>query len=91
MNVGVPIQLLSNRPDVKVAEMALAGTYYNANEARAAFYPSITLTGSAGWTNSAGSAIINPGKVLLSALGSLTQPLFYRGANIARLKIGFGS
>ena len=31
--------------------------------------------------------IINPGKVLLSALGSLTQPLFYRGANIARLKI----
>ena len=87
MNVGVPIQLLSNRPDVKVAEMALAGTYYNANEARAAFYPSITLTGSAGWTNSAGSAIINPGKVLLSALGSLTQPLFYRGANIARLKI----
>lgn len=87
MNVGVPIQLLSNRPDVKVAEMALAGTYYNANQARAAFYPSITLTGSAGWTNSAGSAIINPGKVLLSALGSLTQPLFYRGANIARLKI----
>ena len=87
MNVGVPIQLLSNRPDVKVAEMALAGTYYNANEARAAFYPSITLTGSAGWTNSAGGAIINPGKVLLSALGSLTQPLFYRGANIARLKI----
>ena len=87
MKVGVPIQLLSNRPDVKVAEMALAGTYYNANQARAAFYPSITLTGSAGWTNSAGSAIINPGKVLLSALGSLTQPLFYRGANIARLKI----
>ena len=87
LSVGVPLQMLSNRPDVKVAEMALAGTYYNANEARAAFYPSITLTGSAGWTNSAGSAIINPGKVLLSALGSLTQPLFYRGANIARLKI----
>lgn len=86
-SVGVPLQLLSNRPDVKAAEMSLAGTYYNTNAARAAFYPQITISGSAGWTNSAGSAIINPGKLLASALGSLTQPLFYRGSNIARLKI----
>ena len=67
--------------------MSLASTYYNANQARAAFYPQITLSGSAGWTNSAGSVIVNPGKLLASAIGSLTQPLFYRGANIARLKI----
>ena len=86
LSAGVPIQLLSNRPDVKAAEMALASCYYNTNSARAAFYPQITLSGSAGWTNSAGSAIINPGKLLASAIGSLTQPLFYRGANIARLK-----
>lgn len=86
-SVGVPLQLLSNRPDVRAAEMALAGTYYNTNSARAAFYPQITISGSAGWTNSAGSAIINPGKLLASVLGSLTQPLFYRGTNIARLKI----
>ena len=86
-SVGIPLQLLSNRPDVKAAEMALAGTYYNANAARAAFYPQITISGSAGWTNSAGSVIVNPGKLLASAVGSLTQPLFYRGANIARLKI----
>ena len=66
--------------------MALASCYYNTNSARAAFYPQITLSGSAGWTNSAGSAIINPGKLLASAVGSLTQPLFYRGQNIARLK-----
>ena len=81
LSAGVPIQLLSNRPDVKAAEMALASCYYNTNSARAAFYPQITLSGSAGWTNSAGSAIINPGKLLASA-----QPLFYRGQNIARLK-----
>ena len=87
MQAGVPVQLLANRPDVKAAEMAFAGSYYNTNSARAAFYPSITISGSAGWTNSAGSMIVNPGKVLLSALGSLTQPLFNRGANIARLKI----
>lgn len=85
-SVGIPLQLLSNRPDVKAAEMSLASRYYNTNSARAAFYPQITLSGSAGWTNSAGSAIVNPGKLLASAIGSLTQPLFYRGTNIARLK-----
>lgn len=85
-SAGIPLQLLSNRPDVKAAEMSLASKYYNTNSARAAFYPQITLSGSAGWTNSAGSAIVNPGKLLASAIGSLTQPLFYRGANIARLK-----
>ncbi|MEG0455736.1 MAG: TolC family protein, partial [Bacteroides sp.] len=86
-SVGVPLQLLSNRPDVKAAEMALAVTYYNTNSARAAFYPQITISGSAGWVNSAGGVIMNPGKLLASAIGSLTQPLFYRGTNIARLKI----
>lgn len=86
-SVGIPLQLLSNRPDVKAAEMSLANTYYNTNSARAAFYPQITISGSAGWTNSAGNMIVNPGKLLASALGSLTQPLFYRGSNIARLKI----
>ena len=86
-SVGVPLQLLSNRPDIKAAEMALAASYYNTNIARSNFYPQITLSGSAGWTNSAGSAIINPGKFLATAIGSLTQPLFYNGANIAKLKI----
>ena len=85
-SAGVPIQLLSNRPDVKAAEMSLAACYYNTNSARAAFYPQITLSGSAGWTNSSGAGIVNPGKLLASLIGSLTQPLFYRGANIAHLK-----
>ena len=85
-SAGVPIQLLSNRPDVKAAEMSLAACYYNTNSARAAFYPQITLSGSAGWTNSSGAGIVNPGKLLASLIGSLTQPLFYRGTNIARLK-----
>ena len=85
-SVGIPVQMLSNRPDVRSAEFSLAQAFYTTNAARAAFYPQITLSGSAGWTNSAGSAIINPGKLLASAIGSLTQPLFYRGTNIARLK-----
>lgn len=86
-SIGIPLQLLSNRPDVKAAEMSLAAAFYNTNTARAAFYPNITLNGSAGWTNSAGAAIINPGKFLASAVASLTQPLFQNGINIAKLKI----
>jgi NodT family efflux transporter outer membrane factor (OMF) lipoprotein len=86
-SIGIPLQLLSNRPDVRAAEMSLAASFYNTNTARAAFYPQITLSGSAGWTNSAGSAIINPGKFLASAVTSLTQPLFENGVNIAKLRI----
>ena len=83
----MPLQLLSRRPDVKSAELSLAQAFYSTNSARSAFYPSITLSGTAGWTNSAGSMIINPGKLLLSAVGSLTQPLFNKGLNMAQLKI----
>lgn len=85
--VGVPLQLLGRRPDVRQAEAALAQAFYNTNAARSAFYPSITLSGSAGWTNNNGAAIVNPGNWLLSAIGSLTQPLFNRGQNITNLRI----
>lgn len=87
LSAGVPIQMLSHRPDVKSAELSLVSAFYNTNAARSSFYPSITLGGTAGWTNSAGSVIVNPGKLLLSAVGSLTQPLFNKGQNIAQLKI----
>ena len=86
-SVGVPLQMLANRPDVRSAEFSLAQAFYTTNAARAAFYPSITLSGSAGWTNSGGSMIVNPGKFLASAVASLTQPLFNKGVNIAQLKI----
>jgi len=87
LTVGVPLQLLSNRPDVKQAEMTLANAYYTTNQARAAFYPSITITGSAAWTNSSGMGIVNPGKILLTALGQLSQPIFNHGRLIANLKV----
>ena len=85
--VGVPLQMLANRPDVRSAEQALTQAFYTTNSARSAFYPSITLSGSAGWTNSAGALIVNPGKFIATAVASLTQPLFNRGQNIAQLKI----
>ena len=85
--VGVPMQRLSNRPDVRAAERSLEQAFYATNLARAAFYPSIVLSGSAGWTNSAGSMIVNPGKFLASAVGSLTQPLFNKGQIMAQYRI----
>jgi multidrug efflux system outer membrane protein len=87
LSVGVPVQLLGRRPDVRQAEWQLAQAFYATNEARSAFYPKITLSGSAGWTNNSGADIANPGDWLLSAVGSLVQPLFNKGRNIANLKI----
>lgn len=85
--IGVPLQLLANRPDVRQAERNLAQSFYATNVARAAFYPSISLSGTIGWTNNGGGIVANPGQWLLNAIGSLTQPLFNRGANIANLRI----
>lgn len=87
LSLGVPIQLLANRPDVRVAEHELEQAFYVTNQANSAFYPSITLSGSAGWTNSIGGLITNPGKFVTSALASLTEPLFNKGTLIARRRI----
>ena len=87
LSVGVPLQMLSNRPDVRSAERSLEAAFYVTNQARSAFYPSIVLSGSAGWTNAAGSIIVNPAKFIATAIGQLTMPLFNRGHNIAQLRI----
>ena len=87
LSTGVGIQLLNNRADVHAAEMSLAQCFYDVETARSRFYPSITVTGTAAFTNSAGSAIINPGKWLLSAVGSLVQPVFQHGQIVAGLKV----
>ena len=84
---GVPLRLLSERPDVVQVEMQLANAYYATNQARSAFYPSLTLTGSAGWTNSLGQVVANPGGWILSAIGSLAQPIFDRGKLRANLRV----
>ena len=87
ITVGVPLQLLSNRPDVMQAEMAYASSYYTTNMARSAFYPGLNLSGTAGWTTSVGQAIADPAGFLLSALGQLTVPIFNHGQLRANLKV----
>ena len=75
IEAGIPMQLLANRPDIKAAEYNLASMFYNTNVARSYFYPNIVIDANLGWTGA------------LNLIGSLTQPIFYRGANKARLEI----
>ena len=86
LSVGVPAELLSRRPDVRQAELALAQTFYAVNSAKAAFYPSLTLSGALGWTTQNGNIVLDPGALISNFVGSLTQPIFGRGANKARLQ-----
>ncbi|MFI3266501.1 MAG: efflux transporter outer membrane subunit [Rikenellaceae bacterium] len=86
LSTGLPIELLSNRPDVRMAESYLAEMFYATAEARSSLYPSLTLSGSAGYTNSSG-VVTNPGDILYNLAGSILQPIFNRGALKAQLKI----
>jgi NodT family efflux transporter outer membrane factor (OMF) lipoprotein len=82
---GVSIDLLNNRADVHAAEMSLAQCFYDVQKARSRFYPSITITGTGAFTNNNG--LVNPGKMLWSAVGSLVQPIFQHGQIVAGLKV----
>ncbi|WP_048799431.1 TolC family protein [Segatella buccae] len=85
--VGVGIHMLNNRPDVHYAEMSLAQCFYNVETARSRFYPSLTISPTGTFTNSSGMGVVNPGKWLLSAVGSLVQPIFQHGQIVAGLKV----
>jgi NodT family efflux transporter outer membrane factor (OMF) lipoprotein len=74
---GIPAEILSNRPDVRQAEMDLAQAFYATNIARAAFYPNIKLTG---------NMAFNPAGFVADLTASLLQPLYAKGANKAALR-----
>ena len=82
---GVSIRMLNNRADVHSYEMTLAQCFYDVETARSRFYPNITVTGTAAFTNQNG--MVNPGKWLLSAVGGLVQPIFQHGQIVAGLKV----
>jgi NodT family efflux transporter outer membrane factor (OMF) lipoprotein len=87
LKIGVPAALLELRPDIRMANFAMEEAFYNTQAARSAFFPNVTLSGTIGWTNNGGGAVVNPGAMLLNFVGQLTQPLFARGQLIANLKI----
>ena len=84
MKIGVPAMMLERRPDIRLANFYIEEAFYNVQAARAAFYPSITLTGELGWSNNGG--FVNPGKLLLQLVGQLSQPIFARGQINANYK-----
>lgn len=86
LSAGVPVELLSRRPDVRQAELALAQTFYAVNSAKASFYPNITLSGTFGWTTGNGNIALDPGSLIANFIAGLTQPIFGRGVNKARLQ-----
>lgn len=86
LSAGVPAELLSRRPDVRQAELTLAQCHYSRNIARAAFYPSLSLSGAIGWTTGNGNIVLDPGSLISNLIASLVQPVFGRGANKARMK-----
>ena len=85
MKIGVPAMMLEHRPDIRLANYYMEEAFYNTQAARAAFFPSITLTGEAGWSNNSG--LVNPAKLLWQVVGSLSQPIFARGQINANYKI----
>ena len=85
LSAGVPAELLSRRPDVRQAELTLTQCHYSKNIARAAFYPNISLCGALGWTTGNGNIVLDPGSLIANLLASLTQPVFGRGVNKARM------
>ncbi len=80
----VNIQALATRPDIRQAEAALMKAFYLTNEARAALYPSLNLTGSIGWTGTYEASSVTG--MILRALGALTQPIFANGKLRAAVK-----
>ncbi len=86
LSAGVPAELLSRRPDVRQAELALAQTFYSVNSARASFYPNLSLSGALGWTTGNGNIVLDPGSLIANLIASVTQPVFGRGVNKARLQ-----
>ena len=87
---GLPSDLLIRRPDVQKAEAKLTAAHANINQARAAFFPSITLTGQAGYTSNALSSLFKPGSILTSYGAGLVQPIFNNGELSGALELSKG-
>ena len=84
INVGIPLQLLKARPDVRQAVRNMEIAYYDTQQARQSFYPDLNINGILGWSN--GQGTVNPAQFLAEAASSLAQPLFNQGKIRARYK-----
>ncbi|MDO5446259.1 MAG: TolC family protein [Prevotellaceae bacterium] len=86
MGTGLPLDIIRNRADVRAADRVIEAAFYGEKQAKAAFYPTLSLGGTIGWTNN-GLTSVDPGKILLNAVASLTQPIFMQGKLKSQLKL----
>ncbi len=87
LQTGVPAQLLDNRPDVMQAEYDVISAFEMTNNARAYFYPALTLTASSGFVAGTLDQLLDPAAFAASVIGGLAAPVFNKKANITRLKV----
>lgn len=73
---GLPSELIAQRPDIREAEANLAAASANVKNARAAMFPSITLTGEGGYQSAVLKTLMRPESALFTLAGGLTQPIF---------------
>lgn len=85
LKIGVPMQLLANRPDVQQAEYNFRTAFEESNVARAYFYPALTINGAAGFSSFGLKDWFTNGGLFANIAGGLTQPVFNKGINKARL------
>jgi NodT family efflux transporter outer membrane factor (OMF) lipoprotein len=90
LSTGMPLQLLSNRPDVREAEFQLRNSTELVNVARTYFYPALTITAQGGWSSSNISQLFNASALIGNIIGGLTQPIFDNGLNRQRLDVAKG-
>ncbi len=85
LRLGVSSQLLKNRPDVQAAEYSFVAAFENTNVAKTYFYPSLTLTANGGFASFKIQDLFSQ-SIFYNIIGGLTQPIFNRGQNKARLR-----
>ena len=84
---GLPSEVLAGRPDVLAAEHQLIAANANIGAARAAFFPSITLTGNYGTASTELSGLFKPGSIAWTFSPQITMPIFAGGAHVANLDL----
>jgi NodT family efflux transporter outer membrane factor (OMF) lipoprotein len=87
LQVGVPAQLLANRPDVQQAELGFRVAFEQTNIARTYFYPSLVISSSAGLSSLAFSKFFSAGSFFANIAAGLTQPIFNGRLNRTRLEV----
>lgn len=80
LKLGVPAQLLANRPDIQAAELSFRQAFELTNVAKASFYPTLRLTsGSGGISALTTKTLLDPASIFVNIVAGLTQPIFQRG------------